>query len=167
MPEKLIRIVATTGRWAGVAATLTILVIVAYSVVMRYVFGTPITWTDELASYLLVVVVMAGAADVMARREHIGVDLLTNALSGRARLLVEVWGLVAVLLVAGTLIYSGYLVATFADMVGLLSDGYLEVPMWIPLATIPVGMGLLSVVALLRLIGLLPRLFAAPPAPEI
>lgn len=166
MIEKLIRLIATAGLWAGMAATLTILVIVAYSVVMRYVFGTPITWTDELASYLLVVVVMAGAADVMARREHIGVDLITNALSGRAKILVEMWGLVAVLIVAGTLIYSGYLVAGFADMVGMLSDGYLEVPMWIPLATIPVGMGLLSIVTVLRLAALLTRLVAKHPARE-
>jgi TRAP-type C4-dicarboxylate transport system permease small subunit len=43
----------------------------------------------------------------------------------------------------------------FSASVGLLSDGYLEVPMWIPQLAVPVGAALLLLTALGGLIRLL------------
>ena len=44
--------------------------------------------------------------------------------------------------------------AAFSHSVGLVSDGYLEVPMWLPQAAVPAGAGLLALAAFNRLLRL-------------
>ena len=124
-------------------------------VVLRYLFDRPQVWTDELVGYLLVVRVMAGAADVLRRGEHIGVDLLTERLSPRFRRLAELWGLAAVILVSGCLVAAGWELAEFSYSIGLFSEGYLELPLWLPQAAVPAGAALLAIAAINRLLRLL------------
>jgi len=140
---------------AGAGLLLVMTAAVGYGVVLRYLFNRPQVWTDELVGYLLVVLVMAGAADVLRRGEHIGVDLVTERLSPKARRLAEIWGMAAVVLVSGCLAAAGWELAEFSYSVGLFSDGYLEVPMWLPQAAVPIGAALLAIAALNRLLRLL------------
>ena len=139
---------------AGVGAVLTLAMtsIVGYSVLMRYVFNTPQTWTDELVGYLMVLLVMTGVAEALRRGDHIGIDLLTSRLGRRGRRLTEIWSMAAVLVVAAVLLYSGWQMVEFSHSVGLISDGYVEAPMWIPQSSILLGMGLLILAALNRLV---------------
>ena len=48
----------------------------------------------------------------------------------------------------------------FSYSVGLISEGYVEIEMWIPQSAIPMGMGLLIIAAVNRL---LQQLVAGPP----
>ena len=148
---------AVTFAAAAVGALLLLVMtaVVGYSDALRYLFNRPQVWTDELVGYLLVVVVFAGAAEALRRGEHIGVDLITERLSGSARRLAEIWGMAAVALVSGCLVAAGWEVVSFSYDVGLVSDGYLEVPMWLPQAAVPAGAGLLGIAALNRLLRLL------------
>ena len=139
----------------GALLLLVMTAVVGYSVALRYLFNRPQVWTDQLVGYLLVVVVLAGAAEALRRGEHIGVDLITERLSVAARRLAEIWGMAAVVLVSGCLVAAGWDVVSFSYDVGLVSDGYLEVPMWLPQAAVPAGAGLLGVAALNRLLRLL------------
>lgn len=45
-------------------------------VVMRYVFGTPISWAEELAGLLFTWVIFLGAAHVQASDSHLSIDPL-------------------------------------------------------------------------------------------
>jgi C4-dicarboxylate transporter DctQ subunit len=139
----------------GALLLLVMTAVVGYSVALRYLFNRPQVWTDELVGYLLVALVMAGAAETLRRGEHIGVDLVTERLSLGGRRLAEIWGMAAVALVSGCLVAAGWEVAAFSHSVGLISDGYLEVPMWLPQAAVPAGAGLLGIAALNRLLRLL------------
>lgn len=58
------------------AAAIFLVVIVA--VIARYVFGKAVSWTEEVPRYLLIwVSFLAGAAGV-ARRDHVGFDVIFN-----------------------------------------------------------------------------------------
>ena len=59
--------------------------IVVLAVIGRYVFGRSLTWTEEVPRYLLIWISVLGAAACVARREHVGFDVLFNALPARAR----------------------------------------------------------------------------------
>ena len=87
---------------AGLAAliALALLAVVAYGVIMRYLFVAPQVWTDETATFLLVLMVMLGLAEVLRRDEHIAVDLVTSRLGPRGRRLVGIWSMLAVLAVS-------------------------------------------------------------------
>ena len=55
------------------------------AVIGRYVFGRSLTWTEEVPRYLLIWISFLGAAACVARREHVGFDVLFNALSAQVR----------------------------------------------------------------------------------
>ncbi len=153
--ERAVRWVTLTG--AGVASALVLIVfgVVSYSVFMRYVLGTPVTFSDELNGFIVVALVALGAGEVLLRNEHFGVDLLTERAGDRTRWLVEIWGMIGVILVAAAVLYSAVLMVRFSYDFGVYSDGYLGVQMWIPQGFLLIGMIILILAALARIFTLL------------
>jgi TRAP-type C4-dicarboxylate transport system permease small subunit len=130
---------AHIGIALAAIALLASMALIVYSVVMRYGFNQPIAWVDELVGYLLVACVMLAAADALREGEHIAVDIVTERLSARGKRLTAVLGLLAVAASALLLVIEGWDMVAFSRMVGLLSNGYMAVPMWIPQALVPIG----------------------------
>lgn len=122
--------------------------LVAWSVIMRYFLNQPIPWVDELVGYLLVGLVMMAAADALRRGEHIAVDVLTVRLGPRGRRITQAAGQVSVLLIGIGLVIGGWQTVAFTKMLGIISTGYLSVPMYLPQMLIPVGGALLGLTAL-------------------
>lgn len=60
-------------------------VIIVLAVIGRYVFNQSLTWTEEVPRYLLIWISFLGAAAGVARREHVGFDVLFNAFPERVR----------------------------------------------------------------------------------
>jgi C4-dicarboxylate transporter DctQ subunit len=147
--ERVVRALARAGIALAALALLASLALIAWSVVMRYFLNHPIAWVDELVGYLLVASVMLAAADALIEGEHIAVDILTERLAARGRRAVLLIGLAAVGVSALLLAYAGYDMVAFSRTVGLLSNGYLAVPMWIPQAAVPIGSVLLLAAAII------------------
>jgi TRAP-type C4-dicarboxylate transport system permease small subunit len=150
--ERILETLCRLGTILGAVLVVASMVVVGYGVVLRYIFGKPQVWTDELVSFWLVAIVALGAADVLRRGGHIGIDLVTNRLSPRLKAWLEILGLISVLLFSTALTVSGWQMIQFSLTVGLLSSGYLELPLWIPQSLIPIGFGLMGLAALHRLI---------------
>lgn len=53
------------------------------SVIYRYFLHDPVDWAEEVARALMIVMVFFGAATVLARSEHVGVDLFRHLLPAR------------------------------------------------------------------------------------
>ena len=81
------------GRWlawlmrmteyvAGVVLAIDVLVVFV-SVVFRYFLHEPFDWAEEVARALMIVLVFFGAATVLARSQHVGVDLFRGMLPDR------------------------------------------------------------------------------------
>jgi len=155
--ERLVAALAWTGAAIATLLVLVTLVIVGYSVVKRYLLGTPVTWTDELSGYLVVAIVMLGAAEALRRGDHISVDLLTSRAGVRIRRLLDFWSLLSVAAFTAAIIYSAVIMVRFSYEFGIYSTGYLGVPMWIPQAVLLAGAVLLLIVALSGIVILLRR----------
>ena len=145
--DRIVGALAALGVALAAVGLIASMFLIAYSVVMRYFLNQPVTWVDELVGYLLVASVMLAAADALRHGEHIAVDILTERLGGRGRRLVTLAGLVAVALAAALLTVEGWDMVAFSRMVGLLSNGKLAVPMWLPQLAVPVGAALLGAAA--------------------
>jgi C4-dicarboxylate transporter, DctQ subunit len=143
-----------TDAAAAVAAAsvLLSLVLVCYSVAMRYLAGAPEPWVDEMVGYVLVASVMFAIAEALRRGEHISVDLLTQKLGRRAQRGAHVLGLVAVAASAVILVVEGWDMVAFSRMVGIRSVGYLDLPIWTVQAMVPLGGLLLLMAALAELL---------------
>ena len=144
----VVRVLAGAGMAVAAASLLLSLCLIGWAVVMRYVFNAAPVWVDEVVGFLLVAIVMLAAARTLRRGEHIGVDLLVDRLSPRARRWTQAWAALAVGLVACVLIINGWGTASLARMLGLVTEGNLEWPTWMLMLLMPVGGALLLLAAI-------------------
>ncbi len=85
-----------------------LVVCVVWQVLSRYIFSAPSTITDELSRYLFMWVAMIGAAYTTGQKRHLAIDLLVMKLSGKRKLLVEIFIQIAITAFAViVLIYGG------------------------------------------------------------
>jgi TRAP-type C4-dicarboxylate transport system permease small subunit len=167
-PRGAIALLARAIGWInGVAVGLSaagILVslgLIAWAVVMRYVFNRPPVWTDEVVGFLLVGIVMLAAAQSLRRGEHIGVDILVARLGPRGRFWAQLWSSLSVLVVALIFIVNGWRTAMFSRQIGVLTEGNLEIPVYWLQLFLPLGglmMLLVSLEAIARLLAGAPSL---------
>ncbi len=159
------RAVGALARGAMALAALGVLVslaLIAWSVVLRYAFNRPPVWVDDVVGFLLVGTVMLAAAHTLRVGEHIGVDILTERLGPRGRRWAQAWGMAAVAVVSLILIVNGWNTAMFSRMLGILTAGEVEVPLYLLQLLLPLGGLLMLLVALEALLRL--ALGAPPPA---
>lgn len=60
-------------------------IVVTWQVTTRYLLNSPSSYTEELATYLLIWISLLGAAYALRLRAHLGVDILTHKLQGNAK----------------------------------------------------------------------------------
>ena len=70
----------TVVRMVCIVQASALFIVVVLAVIGRYVFGRSLTWTEEVPRYLLIWISFLGAAACVARREHVGFDVLFNKL---------------------------------------------------------------------------------------
>jgi TRAP-type C4-dicarboxylate transport system permease small subunit len=76
---------------------MTVLVLdVVWQVLSRYVLTDPSSWTEELATYLMIWVGMLGASVALNRGSHLGIDYMVSKFSVRNRLKTEVFVFVCI-----------------------------------------------------------------------
>jgi TRAP-type C4-dicarboxylate transport system permease small subunit len=122
--------------------------LIGWSVLMRYALNQPVPWVDEVVGFLLVAIVTLAAADVLRKGQHIGVDILVGALRGRAHRLATLWS--ALMATAAALIWvvNGWEVAMFNRMLGIVTEGHLEWPVYWLMLFLPLGGALMLLTAL-------------------
>ena len=121
------------------AALVTTITCVTFAqVIARYVFESPLIWSEEVARYLFVWIVLIGAAAAVRSNEHFGLDMLRRYMAPLRLLL----GLVTMLVVGGflgLLFYTGTVETMQAST--QFSAG-LPMRMHWPYLALPVGAGL-------------------------
>jgi TRAP-type C4-dicarboxylate transport system permease small subunit len=111
-------------------------VIIFAQVVFRYLLGSPLVWSEELARYLFVWVTMIGAAVAVRLGQHYGLDILTKGLPDRLKALVSFLASAIIAIVAASLIWHGV-----KEAVGAMNHvaSSLEMRMVWFYAAIPIG----------------------------
>lgn len=136
------------------ACVLVALALIGYSVVVRYFLGEPSLWVDEVVGFLVVGIVMFGAACALREGRHIGVDLVTELMSPHWQRWAQIWSMSVVLVLSVFLMVNGWQTAMFSKTIDMVSQGYLELPLYQLQLLIPIGGFLLALAAvdsLLRL----------------
>lgn len=93
---------------AAVALVVAVLVVdVLWGVVTRFVLGDPSTWTEEVATLLLMWVTFLGAVVGFSRHEHLGLDYFTKKLHPDAEKAMKVLAQLVVLAFAAIVLVKG------------------------------------------------------------
>lgn len=148
---------AITGVAIAVAAAgvLVSLGLITYGVVMRYAFNSPPVWVDDLVGFALVGIVMLAAPVTLRKGEHISVDILTDRLGSKGKRWAEGWATASVAVVSAMLAINGWETAMSSRMLGIITSGWIELPIWLLQLLLPTGgcaMFIVAVEALLRLL---------------
>ncbi|WP_299036600.1 TRAP transporter small permease [uncultured Pseudokineococcus sp.] len=137
------------------AALVAMSLVLVFQVAMRYVVQSPTVWSEEFATLAFVWCVMTAIPAAVRRSEHITVDLLPDALHGRARktVLLVAHGLTTVTFGLFA-VFSAALLPSGARqlMTGLSIATGAEVPLLLMYVVVPVGLGLAAVFAAEKLL---------------
>ena len=156
--DRLIGAVAWLSRLGGIAAAALLLaavLVICQMVFVRYVLQGSAIWQHEFATFSLIGATFIGAPYVLLTRGHVNVDLLPVYLGPRGRLALA---RVAPLISLSLCIILGW------DGVGFWYQSYIEdwhaqtvwrPPLWVPYATVPLGMGVMSLQYVAEILALL------------
>lgn len=139
----------------GMLATLMIIgvfCIVVVAVVRRYFFNVPLMWGDQFIGYVLVAIVMLGAAEAFRKGDHIAIDLLASRFGRRGARWLDIFASLSVLAFAIVLGISTWSSIRFAYDFGSYSIGYIEIATWVPQLPMLAGSVLLGLAAVARLL---------------
>ena len=145
--------VSIAGGALGALLIVVVLAMTTVGVFSRYVLSRPILGIDEGTGFLVVAIVMLGAAEALRKGDHIRIDLLVDVVGPRTRLVLDLWAHAAVLAFAVLLFRTAWHTVSFSHSFGAYSDGYLALPLWIPQSAMLVGavlLGLQAVAGLVR-----------------
>ena len=159
--EAVVAIVSKCALGAAALALTGVFLMICYGVAMRYFAGQPQPWVDESAGWLLVGSVMLAIPEVQRRGDHIGIDFLARLLGPAARRALLVFAILTVLASALIFVREGIIMVEFSRMLNVLSNQIPEVPLWVVQGFVPIGFGLMALVAAVQLAcvlaGLKPR----------
>ncbi|WP_050420661.1 TRAP transporter large permease subunit [Bradyrhizobium tropiciagri] len=123
-------------------------IILFVGIISRYVLHTPIVWSDELAGILFLWLAMLGSVVAFQRAEHMRMTAIIGMIRPEARLFLDVFATAAAFAFLLLVVRPAYEFA--ADEVFVTTPALGIVNTW-RAAALPVGVGLMLVVATLRL----------------
>lgn len=125
--------------------------IIAYEVVMRYLFLRPTIWVAEIAQNVQVFAVFLAAAYVLRHREMITIELLMRDHTTLRRRLAESFAIGMLIVFALPTVWYGWQIWYRAMSLGHTSGTILNLPRWLTDLPVWAGMALLSLQALVEL----------------
>jgi tripartite ATP-independent transporter DctM subunit len=142
-------------RLGSIVATVAALLVIAEIIVLftgvsaRYFFQKPIIWLDELAGILFLWLAMLGAVTAFQRGEHMRMTAFVGMVSPGKRAFFDVLAIAAPLAFLALVLQPAY---EFASDEAFVSTPGLDISSLWRAAALPVGLGLMLSIALLRLL---------------
>lgn len=137
----------------GIAAVLVVLevAILFAGIVARYIFQSPLIWSNELAGILFIWLAMMGAIIALRRGEHMRLSLVVNKVSPTTRAVLEAVAVVATLLFLCVLQGPAY---EYASEQGFVTTSALEISDAWRAGALPVGTGLMIIFTAIKVLRL-------------
>lgn len=135
------------SRTCGVvsaALLLAAVLAVCHLVFVRYVLNQSAIWQHEFVTFSVIGATFIGAPYVLLKRGHVNVDLLPHYLGEKGRFVLALFASGASLLFCAVLAYYGFLFWHEAWVNDWRAQTVWAPPLWVPYASVPLGMGLLS-----------------------
>ena len=143
--QKLTRIIDKSLSWFLIVLMSIMVVTVSWQVATRYLLNSPSSYTEELASYLLIWISLLGAAYALRLRAHLGIDVLVRRFRAQRRRTVEVfaYGTIIVFSLIALIFGGGWLVYVTLDLNQLSADSF-QLPIGYVYTVIPLS-GLITI----------------------
>ena len=140
MKQIIIAVADVADRVAKVAVVLllaTLVGIITWEVICRYVLKIPMVWSEQLASYTMVWLAFMSAAIAFRQGAHIGMTLLSSRFTGWVEKLVTILSHLLILFFLVFLVWWG--IVHTADVRSQRSPVVFNISMMWPYLAIPSG----------------------------
>ena len=111
-------------------------ILIAVQVFCRYILQNSISWSEELARYMMIWAVFLASGYVLSKGGHANIDLLISRLSPRMQSLMEKGCLLLIMVFSGVIIQYGLVLMRFGSR---QVSSALEIPMNYVYLAIPIG----------------------------
>lgn len=119
-------------------------ILVFTEVIARFVFNHGISWAQELTLIINSWMVLLGASYCIREKAHIGVEFLTDKLTGNAARIVAVIALLACLVYSAIFLYGSAIYVWEDYQIDIELDD-LPIATWIPASALVIGFALIAV----------------------
>jgi TRAP-type C4-dicarboxylate transport system permease small subunit len=167
MPAAPVRALEALSRWCARIAKLIVIgmmavmsVVILVQVFLRYVVGSSLPWSEELARYLMVWIGLVGASLALQEGRHIEVTLLLDRVPHRVRKALTGIALLAVIAFLWLILQQGLVLLR---NIWLQRSPAMSLPMVVPYAAIPLG----AVFMMIQVLLVLCRLVTEPNRPDV
>jgi tripartite ATP-independent transporter DctM subunit len=127
---------------------LTLCSLLLAGIAARYVFHYPLTWSDDIVGFNFIWLTMTGSVVAYHRSQHLRMSSIVDQASPRWRRALQLATAIGEIVVFATLIGPGFQHAIDGFIIG---SPVLDIPMFWRGLAVPVGCGLLLILALMKL----------------
>lgn len=121
------------------AVCLSVMTILAFAnVVARYVFSASFSFSEEITTYLFVLLSLLGTAIAARRRAHLGLTILVDVVSPKVRRILHIIGYLFAVAFTGAIFYYGILMVISQRQLGQITAN-MQWPEWIFGSFVPIG----------------------------
>ena len=138
MMKKISRCLDVYEKTVGTIVLLIMLALVTYQVLARFIFGSALRWSEELARYCMLYISFIGIGAGIKMHKHVGVEVLDSLLKENAKKIGRYFVAILTLIILIVFTYYTAVVTIRIGSSGQLSPAA-RLPMWVPYATIPIG----------------------------
>jgi TRAP-type C4-dicarboxylate transport system permease small subunit len=155
--DTFIRAVKFLSRVTGVVGAFLVgaaVLVICDMVIERYIFNRTTIWQIDVVTYCIVGATFVASPYVLMTRGHVNVDILPLHLKPKARYwLALATSLIACALCAALFwLCTGYWYESYSE--NWLSNTVWRARLWIPLFSMPVGLGLLTLQYIVEILAL-------------
>ena len=145
--DRFIRTVRVLSQLCGFIAAALIacgVLVVCHMVFVRYVLNQNTIWQTDFVTYSLIAATFVGSPYVLLMRGHVNVDVLPHYLGPRARYWLALFSAALALAFCIVITFLTSLFWSEAWENRWVSDTMWRARLWIPYASMPIGLGILT-----------------------
>lgn len=104
----LSKLVESVQYWLSISIIACLTLLIFIQVILRYIFSTPIIWSHEIASGLLIWITFLGAGVLTRRGQHLRVDIVFNMFPEKMKFIVDRVFKILILIFSVFIIFYSY-----------------------------------------------------------
>jgi TRAP-type C4-dicarboxylate transport system permease small subunit len=150
-----VRVLSRLSGYVAAALIGASVIVVCQMVIVRYALNENTIWQTDFVTYSLVAATFVGSPYVLMTRGHVNVDVLPHYLGEASRRRLALFASILTLAFCVTLAVLTFQFWKEAWDNKWVSDTMWRARLWIPYASMPIGLGLLCLQSIADLIGLI------------
>ena len=107
--KKWLQLLGNVQQYIGVACMLGIVISVTAGIIARKFFNSPLSWVEELCSFLFIYLAFFGASIAAMNKKHVSADLLTQMFHEKGQMILTIVQRVVILILLACMVVSAFM----------------------------------------------------------